>query len=68
VRKHALGADDESLAVGRDRFEEGGGIGGQILVEQRALVGIEDVQVHAPCMQIDATVILVLLLIKTHDS
>ena len=44
------------------------GIGGRILVEQRALVGIENVQIHASCMQIDATLILVLLLIKAHDS
>jgi hypothetical protein len=56
------------MAKRRDGIEEGSGLGGQVFVEQRAFVGIEDVQVHAPCMEIDAAVVLVLLLIKTHHG
>ena len=66
--EHALAADDEPFAERRDRIEEGGGIGRQIAIEERLALSVEDVRVHAPCMEIDAAVVLMLVVVETHDS
>jgi hypothetical protein len=54
--EHALAADDEVLTAGLDRLQEGGGLGGQVLLEDRAAGVVKDVGVHAPGVEIDAAV------------
>ena len=64
--EHALGADDEPVAKRLDRVEEGGGRGGQVAIEDRLALGVEDVGVQAPGVQIDAAVVYVLGVVGPH--
>ena len=61
--EHALAADDQALAEGGESVEEGIGAGGQVLLEAGLTLGVQDVDVHGPCVQIDAAVESVRLLI-----
>jgi hypothetical protein len=64
--EHALGPDDESVAEGGDHVEEGSARSGQVTVEDRLALRVEDVGVQAPGMQIDAAVESVRLVVATH--
>ena len=66
--EHALAADDQAVAPGGDGVEEGVGAGGQVLLEASLALGVQDVQVHGPCVQIDAAVGCVGLVVKAHGS
>ena len=54
--EHALAPDDEVLAVRLDGPEEGGGVGGQVLLEDGPALVVEDVGEQAPGVEIDAAV------------
>src|SRR5262245_21067457 len=71
--EHALDGDDQAgvvgvVAEGSDRVEESAGIGSIVLVQDGAAALIEDAQVHASGVQIDAAVesVALLVLIETH--
>jgi hypothetical protein len=71
--KHALTGDDQPVAVSSDRLEEGGGIGGEVLVQADRPGLVEDAQVHGPSVQIDAAIESVRyfigrLLVKAHHG
>lgn len=59
--EQALDADHQTVAERRDGSEEGVGPSGQVLVEAGAAVGVEDVPVEGPGVQVAAGVKSVLL-------
>jgi hypothetical protein len=64
--EHALDRDDQVLSVGGNGCFKGAGVGGQILVHENRTVVILDAEVHRPCVQVDAAVVLVVLFVKAH--
>src|SRR5260370_38416778 len=60
---HTFDGDSEPITVGRDGVEERTAVGGIIAVQDGLTAGVEDAQVHAPGVQIDAAVESVRLLI-----
>jgi hypothetical protein len=61
--EHALAADDQVLAVGLDRPEERLRVGGQVLLEDRLALVVQDVDEHGPGVQVDAAVKSVLAIV-----
>ena len=57
--EHALGGDDQSVAVGLDGLEEELGIGAKVLVDDNGVVLVEDADVHGSGVQIDAGIVSV---------
>ncbi len=53
---HALAADDDAVAEGRDGFEEGFGGGGQVAAEAGLSVAVEDDEEEGPGVQVHAGV------------
>jgi hypothetical protein len=53
---HAFASDEQSLAKGRNRLEEGIGVGRQIASEDDTPVAIEDDKKKIPGVQIDACI------------
>src|SRR4030095_10505876 len=66
--EHALDSNDESVAVGRDRIEKGAGLGRELAMQQRLAGVIEDAEVHGSCVQINAAVKSVRLVVETHHG
>lgn len=64
--EHAFAPDDEPVAKGLDGREKSVGLGGQVLVEDDVAVGVANAEVHRPGMEIDATVVLVRLVVEAH--
>jgi len=54
----ALGADDEAVAEGSDRLEQGLGGGDEVVVEDDLAVVREYAQVHPSRVEIDAAVVV----------
>src|SRR5207244_690256 len=67
-REHALGCDDQSVAVRRDRLAESVGLSRQVLVKADRAGLVEDAQVHGSGVQIDAAVESVRLVVETHGT
>src|SRR5262249_29620878 len=65
---HALDADHDVVAERGDRFAEGLGPGGDVLVEDDGAVLVEDAEVERPGVQVDAAVESVGLIIETHHG
>ena len=64
--EHALAADDQAVAEGRDGVEKGLGLGGKIRLEDGLAGVVENVDVHASGVQIDAGVKSVLTGVAAH--
>ena len=61
--EHTFDGDSETVTVGRDGVEERAAVGGIIAVQDGLTCSVEDAQVHASGVQIDAAVESVRLLI-----
>ena len=66
--EHALAGDDEAVAEGLDRLEEGGRRGGDGVAEDGRAVAIEDADGKGPGVEIDAAVESVLLVVESHHG
>ena len=66
--EHALDADDEIVAIGRDGFEEVLRSGPEVLVEPDFAIAVEDAQVHGLGVQVDPAVMLVGVDVELHGS
>ena len=64
--KHALAADDEARAIWRDGVAKGVGVGGQIGFEDGLAFVVKNVREHTSCVQIDATVECVGMVVEAH--
>ncbi len=65
-REHALATDDQARAIGCDGVAKSVGVGGQIGFEDGRALRIEDVREHASCMEIDAGVECVRMVVEAH--
>jgi len=54
--KHAFDANDDIVKVWEDGIEQQRRIGIEVLVQFDLTLGINDTEVHFPCMQIDAAI------------
>jgi hypothetical protein len=66
--EHALGADDEVVAIGLDGPQQRFRPAGEALVEDGLTGLVDDAQVHRPGVQVDATVEWVLSLVESHHG
>lgn len=57
-----------SVRVGFDQSLQGIGVGGYLLVQQRVAGLIEDADVEATRVQVDATIMLVGVMVEVHES
>jgi hypothetical protein len=64
--KHAFNADDDIFKVWEDGIEQQRRIGIKVLVQFGLSLSIDDADVHFPCMQIDAAIKFVTLVVKSH--
>ena len=64
--KHAFDTNNDVLKKGKDDIEQQSGIGLNVLVGSGFPFLVNDAHVHFPCMQIDATIEFVLLIVKSH--
>jgi hypothetical protein len=64
--EHALGTDDEVVAIGLDGAQERLRVAGDALIEKRFASLVEDAHMHRPGVQVDATVEWVLSLKESH--
>jgi hypothetical protein len=64
--EHTFDANDEAGTVRCDGVQEGVGAGRQIAFEDSGAGMIENVREHAPCVQIDAGIECVRLLVKAY--
>ncbi len=64
--EHALDADHQAVAKGRDGLEQRFWAAGQVPVEDGVAVLVENADVHAPGMQVDAAVESMLCRVKPH--
>jgi Mrp family chromosome partitioning ATPase len=68
LRTLVVDADHHVRAEGLNRIQEGGRVGRQVPLEHRLAVGVQDVDVHGPGVQIDPTVESVPVLVAAHVS
>ena len=66
--EHALHADHDAVAVGSDALEQCLGVARQIVVENDCAGTIENANVHGPCMQVDAGIKSVGLVVESHHG
>ena len=66
--EHALGAHHQIIPIGGDGFEEGFRLGLDVAMEQDVPFLAEDAQVHFVGVQVDSTVMLVLLGVQSHEK
>jgi len=66
VAEHALAADDQALAVGRDRVQHRGGLCPDVLVQDGVSRLVQDAEVHGSCVQVDAAVECPLFVVESH--
>ena len=64
----ALHRDDQILAEGCDGLQENDRVGGKVSVKQRRSCLVEHAGVHAPCMEVDAAVMLMGYVVKSHQA
>src|SRR5215467_3422042 len=65
--EHALGGDDQTGAIRRDRLKERNRLGGDLAMQQLVASLAEDAQVKRSGVQIDSTVECVLSLVEVHS-
>ena len=58
----------QTIAIRRHGIAKRIGSSRQILLKPRLPLVVENVQVHAPCVQIDAAIVLMLLVVKPHGQ
>jgi hypothetical protein len=63
----AFDADDQICPVGGNGFEKWFWASGHVAVEQHLSLLVQDTQVHAPGVQVDPTIKLVLLGVESHE-
>ena len=66
--EHAFNADHESVTVRLDRSQEIIRLGPHITMQPLVPFAIEDAQIHLPCVQIDAAIEFVLLIVESHHG
>ena len=66
--EHAFRADHQIVPIGGDGFEEGFRLGLDVAMEQDVSFLAEDAQVHFVGVQVDSTVMLVLLGVQSHEK
>ena len=66
-RIHALTTHHQSVAERRHGGAKGVGASGLVLLQAGLAFGVEDVDEHASCMQVDAAIISMLLALETDD-
>jgi hypothetical protein len=66
--KHAFDADDESLSIGPDQLQERVRPSRNVLMDKEFTVVSDNADVKSLCMEVDATVEWVLLLIESHHG
>jgi hypothetical protein len=64
--EHALGANSQIFKKGKDYIEQQFRIGLDIFVDPGFALLVDDAHVHFPCMQIDAAIEFVSLIVKSH--
>src|ERR1017187_10223507 len=64
--EHALDANDQAGAIGGDGAAKGIGVRGQIAGENGGALLIEDMGEHTPCVQVDAAIECVRLVVEAH--
>jgi hypothetical protein len=67
-REHALGRDDEIVAVRSDRREKCLGRRLHVSVHQHLAGGVEDADVHGLHVEIDSAIVTVLAAVESHRS
>jgi hypothetical protein len=65
--KHAFNADDDIFKVWEDGIKQQRRVGIKVLVQFGLSLGIDDADIHFSCMQIDAAVKFVTLIVKSHN-
>jgi len=65
--EHAFDADNDIFKEWEDDIEKRFGIGLKVLMYSGFSLLIDDANVHFSCMQIDAAIKFVLLIVKSHD-
>jgi hypothetical protein len=66
--EHAFDADHDIFKEWENGIEQRFGIGFKVLMHSGFALLVDDANVHFSCMQIDATIKFVLLIVKSHDS
>jgi hypothetical protein len=66
--EHALDTHGDVVTIRSDDFEEGLGVGGDVLVDELVAGLVNDADIHRPGMQIDAAVESVLLAVESHHG
>ena len=66
--EHALGRDDEIVAVRRDGLEEGRRRRRHVPVHEHLAGAVEDADVHGLHVQIDPAIVTVLPVVESHRS
>jgi len=56
----AFDADHDVFSIGTNSFQQMLGVGGKVAVQEHSARRVEDAQVHASCVKIDAAIELVL--------
>jgi hypothetical protein len=64
--KHAFDADNDIFKVWEDGIKQQRGISIEVFVQLGLSLGIDDAEVHFPCMQVDAAIKFVTLIVKSH--
>jgi len=64
--KHAFNANDDIFKVWEDGIEQQRWVGIKVLVQFGFSLGIDDADIHFPCMQIDAAIEFVSLIVESH--
>jgi len=66
--KHAFDADDHAVTKRRDGLEKCFEVARQVAVAHDGTRRIQDTDVHGPCVQVDAAIESVWLLVESHDG
>jgi hypothetical protein len=64
--EHTFHTDDEVLEIGENQVVKCLGVRFDVLVNLGFSLVIDDAYIHFPCMQIDAAIVLVLLIVESH--
>jgi hypothetical protein len=64
--EHALDGHHDVIHVGLDQLGERPSFGGAVSVQDHRAALVDDAHVHAPCVQIDAAIVLVLSVVEAH--
>jgi hypothetical protein len=65
--KYAFNADDDVIKVRKDQLEKQLWVGFDVLVNKDFAVAIDSADIHFTSVQVDTAIVVVLLLVKSHD-